>query len=123
MKTKYLAYAQACAISKDYQYLKGDVFGQDHRIDIISVAPYSRILQWQFVSNLLKGMSTKALLDANHSGKYDVIAVARTGDEQAFKIIDLRSLLVEKGVAFDPARYNCLRNHNIPPGTLRQLFG
>jgi hypothetical protein len=123
MKTKYLAYAQACAICNDYQYLQGESLEAGHQIDYISVAPYSRILQWQFANNLLRGISSTALLDQNLTGRYDVIIISKTDCEPGFMILDLRSHLKAAGIDFDPTRYQCLRNRNIPLVTLKQLLG
>jgi len=122
MKTKYLAYAQACAICKDYQCLRGEAFDATHKIDFVSVGPYSRILQWQFAKNLLKGLSGTTMLDEDLSGRFDVIVISKSEMEPGFVVKDLRSYLKEREITFDPAPYQCLRNRDISLVTLKQLL-
>jgi hypothetical protein len=124
MKTKYLSHAQACAISRDYQYLHGEVFDGSHKIDLVTVAPYSRILQWQYLQSVLyEGRSESARTNRNPSGRYDVIVVTKSIEEPGFIVKDLRTYLKAAGITFDESRYACLRNHSIPPVILRQLLG
>lgn len=124
MKTKYLSHAQACAISRDYQYLHGEQFDDAHHIDLVTVAPYSRILQWQFVHGVLyEGHSGAALRAKNPTGRYDVLVVTKTLEDRGFLIKDLRTHLAGQGIPFDETRYFCLRNQHIPLTTLKQILG
>lgn len=123
MKAKYLLYAQACAMCRDYRHLQGRAFDDAHRIDAILMAPYSRLLQWQF----LQQMSASSLHQAppvanNPSGRYDVLLLAYTGGQPGYLKDDLRSYLSRTGLPFDPSRYDCLRHTHIPFHTLQQIL-
>jgi hypothetical protein len=125
MKTKYLSHAQACAICHDYQFLRGEPFDGSRPIDMVTVAPYSRILQWQFLEAVLhQGRPVGAsLIEGNPSGRYNVILVSRQEEEPGFRVKDLRMYLKEAEMPFDESRYACLRHQNIPLVMLRQIFG
>ncbi len=112
MKTKYLSGAQATAISQDYQTLVGKPFGHDdgtptnRTIALVTVAPYSRILQWSFARLLAKGVPPVEALKQWPLDRFDVILLAfDPGRPSDFLLKDLRSYLSETGEAFDVSRY------------------
>ena len=110
MKIKYLAYLQAFAISHDHQYLIDQPFDDEHAIHHVVIAPYSRILQWQYVRRLLKGYPAEELLKDYLHNRYDVILITKApASPNGYYIKDLRTYLREKGQPFDMARYQCLR--------------
>jgi hypothetical protein len=124
MKTKYLSHAQACAICRDYQYLLGESLVEGQTIDLVTLAPYSRILQWQFLHRVLYGgFAPNPLHDKNPSGRYDVLVVSKCDEEPGFITKDIRTYLKEARLPFNEGRYSCLRNPNIPLVTLKQILG
>lgn len=124
MKTKYLSHAQACAICRDYQYLQGGCFEVGQKIDLVTIAPYSRILQWQFLTRVLyEGYVVNPLRERNPSGRYDVLVVSKSSDEPGFIVKDIRTYLTDTSMPLDEGRYSCLRNPNIPIVTLKQILG
>ena len=123
MKTKYLSLAQAAAISKDYQHLCGGPFDEQRQVALVTAAPYSRILQWQYIQSLLDdGLNLSPATD-NPSGRFDVLVVSRQQEEPGFLTKDLRSYLRERGLPFDEARYACLRRYSSPPAALKHILG
>lgn len=123
MKTKYLAYAQAYAMSQDYQHLSGEPFNDDYRIDFVTIAPYSPILQWQFVRNILSGENPNACLRKYPGDRYDVIVVSKCRDSLAgFLIKDLRTYLEVTGTFFNSVRYNCLRSCRQSDNTIEHIL-
>lgn len=123
MKVKYLSYAQAYAIYNDYQYLQDEQLANNANFDIMTIAPYSRILQWQFVRRLLQGTApVSALLDDNVSARYDVIVVSKTPNASTpFSIMDLRTYLHKADISFDLSRYSCLRSCELPMASAHSL--
>ena len=123
MKPKYLSYAQACAMRRDYQHLIGDNLDDSHQIEQIVIVPYSRILQWQFCRKLLfEERTQRELLSLDYGGRYDVIALTRADGEPGFMTIDLRRLLAQRGISYDAARYACLRTLDVPSGLLWRIL-
>lgn len=124
MKTKYLSYAQACAICIDYKHLTGSAFDEKRTIDLVTVAPYSRILQWQFLQWLVnEGRSLQTLLSMDYGGRYDVLAVTKVAEEPGFLVKDVRSLLQQRELPFEAVRYACLRNRSLPQITFKSFKG
>jgi hypothetical protein len=124
MKTKYLSYAQAKAICNDYKHLTGTPLDESNTIDLVTVAPYSRILQWQFLQWLIvEGRPLQKLLSMDYGGRYDVLAVTKTTGEPGFITKDLRSVLQLHNIPFDPVRYSCLRNRSLPQIGSKALTG
>ena len=123
MKIKYFSYAQAYAIAKDHQYLCGQSIACSSPISIITPAPYSRILQWQFARKLLEGHPADALLMDVADGRFDVVAITRTQNpEIPFIVTDLRSLLDTNNASFDLSPYRCLRSFKAPFAEVRSLL-
>jgi hypothetical protein len=124
MKTKYLSYAQARAICNDYKYLCGTTTDEGRRIDLITVAPYSRILQWQFLQWLIvEGRPLSTLLSVDYGGRYDVLAISKTAEEPGYIAKDLRTVLQTQNIPYDPVRYSCLRNRSLPQISIKALAG
>lgn len=112
MKTKYLAYSQAASISADYQHVVGHCFGdadeKNRVVDVVTVAPYSRILQWSFVRQLLRGTSLGEALALTQDRRFDVIVISVARENRGdFRVKDLRRFLSEQRLPFDAARYRC----------------
>lgn len=106
MKNRQLSYAQACAILNDYQYLIGEPFDYDYRIDMIMVAPNNKISQWQFVRDTLDRKDTSIHLYENLSAGWDVIVVSKFPQPMGgFRVKDLRTYLKETGTFYNGARY------------------
>lgn len=121
MKVKHLSRAQAFAIRHDYQHLLDTPLDDNNRIDYVLVAPYSRILQWKFVQDvLLEEGRTSAILPDNPAGRFDVLLVSKASHTaKGFITKDLRSHLQAQGLPFDDARYFCLRRNDISVIALR----
>jgi hypothetical protein len=116
MKIKYLNYSQAQAICADYQHLVGKPFESDTTVPAavkhVIIAPYSRILQWQFVRSLYRGMPYDEALGICRNGRYDVLVLPDTEykpAQQSLYAKTLRDYLDDHGVPFNPGDYNCLR--------------
>jgi hypothetical protein len=116
MKIKYLNYSQAQAICSDHQHIVGQPFektpGEPARVSSVLIAPYSRILQWQFVRSLYRGVPHEEALSICRNGRYDVLVLPDTvykPAQQSLNVKTLRDYLQEHGVPFDPGAYNCLR--------------
>lgn len=123
MKAKYFSYAQACAICKDFLHLQGETLDEQHRIRVVAVAPYSRILQWQFLQELKRADWKKKTTQLNNpSGQYDVLLIAPSENEQGFVAHPLRNHVAARNIPFDESRYHCLRSHDIPAHVLRQIL-
>ena len=123
MKAKYFSYAQACAICKDFLHLQGEPLDDEHRIRLVVVAPYSRILQWQFLQELKKqDWKQKSNHLNSPSGQYEVLLVAPSNNEQGFITHPLRNYVAARNIPFIESRYHCLRSHDIPMHVLRQIL-
>jgi len=112
MKINYFNFSQAQALCEDYQSLVGQPFEAGEPSDIVGqvvVAPYSRILQWQFVRSLLKGVSHQDVVSPD--GKYDVLVLPehKGGSTINIRVKSLRIFLVEHGFQYKPELYSCLR--------------
>lgn len=112
MKIKYLTGAQAHAISQDFQHLVNCPFGEadgtptPRSICAVTVAPYSRILQWSFARLLAKGMPVIDALKQWPLDRFDVIVLSyNPANPTDFLLKDLRSYLEETGETFDASRY------------------
>jgi hypothetical protein len=123
MKAKYFSYAQACAVCKDYLHLQGEPLDDVHQILMVAVAPYSRILQWHFVQELMRNEWNRKQTQLNNpSGQYEVLLIAKSENEQGFLTHPLRNYVVAKNIPFDESRYHCLRSHDIPMHILKQIL-
>lgn len=123
MKAKYFSFAQACAICKDYLHLEGQPLDDQHRIRMVAVAPYSRILQWQFMQELVRNGWKRGNVQRNNpSGQYDVLVIADSENEQGILSHPLRNYVTARNIPFDEPRYHCLRSHDIPLDVLRQIL-
>lgn len=103
MKAKYLSRNSACALAADHQHLVGQQFDVAHNVQMVVVAPYSRILQWAHVSSLLRSKPAPP----NPSNRYDALVIALAPDTPAgFLIQDVRSFVEEAGdhLSFSHAR-------------------
>lgn len=117
MKIKYFNYSQAKAISADYQHIVGMPFekeSNEHQaieVQQVIVAPYSRILQWQFLRSLLRGMPHEEALSICPNGRYDVLVLPNEQPHPSlgFRMKTLRNYLQDQELAFNPDIYNCLR--------------
>lgn len=104
MKTKYLAYSKAAAMCADHQHLLGQPFnsaaedGHARSVSLITVAPYSRILQWSFARQVVKGVSPVEAMKQWAVDRFDVILISQNpANPSDFYIKDLRSFLQERG--------------------------
>ena len=124
MKAKYLSRAQAIAMRHDFRHLVGQPLEEGKNIEYVTVVPYSRILQWQFVQNLLReGANGRSLSPENPAERYDVLLVARAADtDQGFIAKDLRSYLAARGISFVASHYTCLRSNSISMKVLTQIL-
>lgn len=109
MKIKYLSYAQAAAISSSHQHLVGEPFGQgadvSRTVDLVVVAPYSRILQWSFARQVVKGVHPTTALQQWLLDRYDIVVISMNRSNLAdFQVKDLREYLKERGLEFKPVR-------------------
>lgn len=115
MKTRQLSYAQACAIQNDYQYLIGEPFDYDYRIDMIMVVPKNRISQRQYVLDTIHRKDVSIQLYENLNEGWDVVLVSRSGyPAPGFRTKDLRSYLAETGTFYNAARYEGSQHTLIP---------
>ena len=87
-KKKSLNYKQAIQKCRQYQHLVGQPFepgvSSAGTIKHVIIAPHSKILQWQFLSNFLGGMEVDKALGICRDGKYTVLLVSnlyRPGQE------------------------------------------
>jgi len=117
MKIKYLNYSQAKAICNDYQYLVGRPYENtdnntesNNIVHQVVTAPYSRILQWQFMRSVVRGVSPEQAIEICPNGRYDVLVLPEQ-DRRAisFRMKSLRSYLSEHGIDYNQEIYNCLR--------------
>ena len=111
------------AVSQDYQNLVGQAFGTsdgmptNRAISLVTIAPYSRILQWSFARLLAKGHSTVDALKRWPLARFDVVVISlNPADTTDFLLKDLRSYLNETGQAFNGSRYrrNALPQPRVP---------
>ena len=115
MKIKYLSYAQARAMEADYQYLAGlpfnKAFPQEGKVKSVFIAPYSRILQWQYVRSIVKGALQNAIVQSSPDGRFDVLLLSdAAGANGEFEYQNLRDWLAAEGLPFDMGRYKYLRS-------------
>lgn len=123
MKAKYFSYAQACAICKDFLHLQGAPLDERHQIRMVAVAPYSRILQWQFLQELIRNdWKRRNVQQNNPSGQYEVLLIASSENDQGVVSHPLRNYVTARNIPFDESRYHCLRSHDIPIEVLRQIL-
>ena len=110
MKINYLPYSKAAQLVEDNQHLKGSPLEDGCFIDFIVVAPYSRIIQWSFVTDLLRGAEPEAQRFTTND-RYNAIVVARCPNALAgFLIKDLRAYL--KGPGLNPVPDTLTANDN-----------
>lgn len=94
---------------KDYQYLTGQEISTGHKADIITIAPYSKILQWSFATQLAKQQPGPISIE-NPSGRYDAVVISyKGGPPGSFVITDLRTVLKQCGIAFHPEKYAAIK--------------
>lgn len=116
MKIKYLNYQQALAIHARYQYLIGAAFDNEgDRIYQILIAPYSRILQWDFVRRIHKGASPEIITTMPCNGRFDILLLpGKPKNEQGvYRMKVLRDYLSEQALDFDLQCYHYLRYSSI----------
>ena len=102
MKAKYLSRDVARAMANDFQHLSGQPFDALHTVARVVAGPYSRILQWGFVSALMNGRPAPPI----PNDRYDALVVSLAPDVPAgFLIESLRSFLDTAGMEYDMTRY------------------
>lgn len=111
MKTKYLNYNQAKAICAHYQYLVGCAYERNAEdgniIQQVVIAPYSKILQWQFMRSVVRGISLEQAIDINPNGRYDVLVLPpQERRALSFRLKSLRTYLAEYGIEYNPGIYS-----------------
>lgn len=104
MKVKYYNYKQAVALSERFQELVGKPFDKDNeenQVKQVTIAPYSRIIQWQFVRAITHGVSLEEALTLCVNKRYDVIVIASKlkNNEGGFHIKSLSSYLTEHNLS------------------------
>ncbi len=108
MKVKYLKYKQALAACLGHQHLIGLPFEKDNdaagKVMHVLIAPYSRILQWYYLSNVLAGQDPNKAITICRDGKYDVLLISSEykPGEESIPPKNLHSYLAEFGVAARP---------------------
>jgi hypothetical protein len=110
MKIKYLSYQQAAAITSEHQHLTGEPFGEgpdaSRRVDAVVLAPYSRILQWSFARQVVKGMHPSEALKQWPVDRFDVVVIsANPANPADFQVKGLRDYLSERGMEFKQMGY------------------
>jgi len=79
-KKKSLNYKQAIEKCRQFQHLVGQPFEKGvpsaGSIKHVIIAPHSKILQWQFLSNYISGMDIDKALGICRDGKYTVLLVS-----------------------------------------------
>ncbi len=111
MKVKYLNYEQAAALSENFQRLVGRPFnrgGQENFVRQVVIAPYSRIIQWQFVRSVIKGTPPDEALTLCVNNRYDVILLSSRlkNEDGAYEIKTLGNYLAEHELAEDTAVFH-----------------
>ena len=115
MKIKYLSYNQAKALCEGYQHLVGSVYDASEAdkdiVRCVIVAPYSRILQWQFVRSLLHGVPYEEALAICPDGRYDVLVLPDQENRTnlSFRMKSLRDYLQESGIDPNPDMHHRIR--------------
>lgn len=100
MKVKYMKYKQAVAACLQYQSLIGRPFAKDSTagtVKYVIIAPYSRILQWHYLSSVFEGADPAQAIAVCRDGKYDVLIISSNYNpsENNFPPKPLRDYLVE----------------------------
>lgn len=79
-KKKSLNYKQAIEKCRQYQHLVGQSIWPDNpeagTIRYVLIAPHSKILQWQYLTNILSGMDIDKALSICRDGKYSVLLIS-----------------------------------------------
>jgi len=79
MKVKYMKYKQAITACLQHQSLIGQPFDKDTEaagtVRYVLIAPYSRILQWHFLSSVFEGKDPSQAIAICRDGKYDVLVI------------------------------------------------
>lgn len=117
MKIKYLSFRQAAAICSAFTYLEGQVFDEKTPslgyVRDVLVAPYSRIMQWDFLRKYVRGAAPAQLVrEMPCQGKFDVIVLADKimNKQKQFLAKDLRTYLAEHNIAFPADLYTGIRS-------------
>lgn len=80
MKVKYMKYKQAIAECLQHQSLIGQPFDKElasaGTVKHVLIAPYSRILQWHFLSSVFEGTDPSQAIAICRDGKYDVVVIS-----------------------------------------------
>ena len=80
MKVRYLKYKQAIAACLSHQRLIGQPFDKNNEaagiVKHVLIAPYSRILQWQYLSGVYSGVDPQKAISICRDGKYDVVVLS-----------------------------------------------
>ena len=101
MKVKYLKYKPAVAACLQNQNLIGHPFDRENPaagiVKHVLLAPYSRILQWHYLSTVFNGVDANKAIAICRDGKYDVVVVSDrySPGEQDFPPKSLRNYLAE----------------------------
>lgn len=80
MRPKHLSFKRAVDLCLNNQSLLGLAFSpidpSAGKIRHVLVAPYNRILQWQFLNDVFEGADPDAALGICRDGKYEVVLVS-----------------------------------------------
>jgi hypothetical protein len=101
MKVKYMKYKQAVSACLQYQSLKGQPFDKEREaagtVRHVLIAPYSRILQWHFLSSVFAGKDPSQAIAVCRDGKYDVVVISSKYNpaDDKYKAKPLRDYLEE----------------------------
>jgi len=115
MKIKYFNYSQAKAISNDFQHLIGRPYEKEllteKLVGSIMIAPYSRILQWQFMRMLLRGTTHEEALSICPNGRFDLLVVPDRDvyTPVGYDVKTLRNYLEEHNLEFNTEMYQELK--------------
>ena len=100
MKVKYLNYQQAEILERQFQFIIGRPFDKNENEALVKatmVAPYSPILQWQFLRDIQRGMDHASALSICKNGRFDIIVISNQlkTNKDGFTVKDLRSYIQE----------------------------
>ena len=80
MRIKYLSYKQAVVALLNFKYLVGQPFEKGNaaagKVKHVLIAPYNRILQWQFLYLVYNGTNPEDAIAICKDGKYTVLVLS-----------------------------------------------